>query len=69
MAFFARYEINPAGVVPMNDRVEWFEHGRYIIAELTAEGGWEFWEKDGYEIRWFPCPPNRRLVAKANCKL
>lgn len=53
----------------MYNRVRWFEHGRYIIAELTAEETWEFWEKDWYEVQWYRCPSAKRLVAKANRKL
>jgi hypothetical protein len=48
----------------MDDRVEWFELGRFTVAELTADGKWEFWDKDGFEVQWFRCPPQRRLVAK-----
>jgi hypothetical protein len=49
-------------------RVEWIDRDhhatRFVIAELTAEG-WEFWERDINEVRWFPLSSTADLVNKA----
>ena len=51
----------------MFTRVEWTEvkdHESYwVIADLTPEG-WEFWEKNSWEVRWYPMPTTPQLVAK-----
>jgi len=36
----------------------------FIIADLTADG-WEFWERDSWEIRWFRMKATDELIAKA----
>jgi hypothetical protein len=50
-------------------RVEWNEdrsdRGAYrVIAEWNGVA-WEFWEKDAWEIRWYPMEPSPTLIAKA----
>ena len=36
----------------------------FVIADLTADG-WEFWERESWEIRWYRLPPTEELIAKA----
>jgi hypothetical protein len=36
----------------------------FIIADLTTNG-WEFWERDSWEIRWFRMKATSELSAKA----
>jgi len=36
----------------------------FVIADLTADG-WEFWERDSWEIRWFRMKATDELIAKA----
>jgi|KBSMisStandDraft_5_1062788.scaffolds.fasta_scaffold137809_4 hypothetical protein len=36
----------------------------FVIADLTADG-WEFWERDSWEIRWFRMKATGELISKA----
>jgi hypothetical protein len=36
----------------------------FVIADLTTDG-WQFWERDSWEIRWFRMKATGELVAKA----
>jgi hypothetical protein len=36
----------------------------FVIADLTADG-WELWERDSWEIRWFRMKATGELIAKA----
>jgi len=36
----------------------------FVIADLTT-AGWEFWERDSWEIRWFRMKATGELIAKA----
>jgi hypothetical protein len=49
-------------------RVEWTDRDqngiRFVIAEHTAEG-WQFWERDNYEVRWHVLKSTADLVNKA----
>lgn len=36
----------------------------YWIAEKTPSG-WTFYEREAYELRWYPVPSSERLVSKA----
>jgi len=36
----------------------------FVTADLTADG-WEFWERDPWEIRWFRVKATGELIAKA----
>jgi len=36
----------------------------FVIADLTADG-WEFWERDSWELRWFRMKATGELIAKA----
>jgi hypothetical protein len=49
------------------DIVEWHEDDgtRLIIAQRTR-CGWEFYERDQWEVRWFPMKPNQSLIDRAN---
>ena len=35
----------------------------FIIADLTADG-WEFWERDSWEIRWFRMKATDELICE-----
>jgi mannose-6-phosphate isomerase len=53
----------------MSHRVRWSENYPtgtvYITADYTADRGWDFAERDGYEVQWFPLAATPHLVAKA----
>jgi len=36
----------------------------FVIADLTTDG-WQFWERDSWEIRWFRMKATGELIAKA----
>jgi hypothetical protein len=48
-------------------RIEWSEvrddEPIQVIADLTSKG-WEFWEKSGWEARWYPMAITPRVKAK-----
>jgi hypothetical protein len=52
----------------MSARVEWTEvraeESYWVIADLT-KNGWEFWEKNAWEIRWYPMATTSQCVDKA----
>jgi len=45
-------------------RVEWQEGPSLIIAEWTGRR-WKFWERDSWEVRWYPglTTANRIVIA------
>jgi hypothetical protein len=60
-----------------NQRVTWskwrdtilgFPEQFYWIADRTAEG-WEFWERNAWEERWFAVVSTRELLRRANAEL
>jgi hypothetical protein len=51
-------------------RAEWSEDrgedGYFIIIADWNGREWEFSERDSWEVSWFPIPPNRERIAKAD---
>jgi hypothetical protein len=54
---------------PEITRVEWNEirrnEGAYLVIADWNGLEWEFWERDSWEVRWYPMAPNADLIAKA----
>jgi hypothetical protein len=36
-----------------------------VSAELDEKGEWNFWEKEAYRRRWYPCPATTDHLRKA----
>ena len=50
-------------------RVEWNDvrqnEGFFLVIADWNGAEWEFWERDSWEVRWYPMVLNPDLVAKA----
>ena len=47
-----------------NQRARWFEGNLDIIADLGSKG-FELWERDAWEVRWYPATPTAARIATA----
>lgn len=47
------------------NRAEWIERNCRIIAELSANGALELWERDAWEVRWYPATRTTARIDKA----
>jgi hypothetical protein len=50
-------------------RVEWWDPktGCHVIAEMT-NGNWEFFEKEGGDVRWYPVASTPELMRIARAR-
>jgi hypothetical protein len=47
------------------NRVEWQEGPNLVIGEWTGRR-WKFWERDSWEVRWYPGSSTRTRIALAD---
>jgi hypothetical protein len=55
---------------PEITRVEWNEirqdAGAFLVIADWNGAEWEFWERDSWEVRWYPMVPDTDLIARAD---
>jgi hypothetical protein len=55
----------PYRTIQRGEQIVWHDQSRYIVAAYTAEG-WEFYERETFDVRFFPVQSSEAMIRKAN---